>query len=53
MKHHALHVSKAAAAAMAGLLWAGAVHAQAPAPLPDYPKQAITVVSPFPPGGRQ
>ena len=24
---------------------------QAPAPLADYPKQAITVVSPFPPGG--
>jgi tripartite-type tricarboxylate transporter receptor subunit TctC len=40
-----------ATAAMAGLLCAGAAHAQAPAPLADYPKQAITIVSPFPPGG--
>jgi len=51
MKHHASHVRQAAAAALAGLLWGTVVHAQALAPLPDYPKQAITVVSPFPPGG--
>ncbi|MNQ87984.1 Tripartite tricarboxylate transporter family receptor [compost metagenome] len=51
MKQHALHACKAAAAAMAGLLLGAAAHAQAPAPLADFPKQAITVVSPFPPGG--
>ncbi|MFD4836251.1 Bug family tripartite tricarboxylate transporter substrate binding protein [Achromobacter sp. NPDC058515] len=51
MKQHALHACKTVAAAMAGLLWGVAAHAQAPASLADYPKQAITVVSPFPPGG--
>ncbi|AYD67362.1 MAG TPA: ABC transporter substrate-binding protein [Achromobacter sp.] len=64
MKHqaqhagHARHVQHArgwAALTAAGLLLAGALQVQvqaqtlkAPA---DYPKQAITVVSPFPPGG--
>ncbi|MCZ8410850.1 tripartite tricarboxylate transporter substrate binding protein [Achromobacter dolens] len=39
------------AAALACLAWGMNAHAQAPAPLADYPKQPITVVSPFPPGG--
>ena len=51
MKQHALQACKTAAVAAAALAWGFAAHAQTPAPLADYPKQAITVVSPFPPGG--
>ncbi|CAO3992657.1 Bug family tripartite tricarboxylate transporter substrate binding protein [Achromobacter mucicolens] len=51
MKQHALQACKTAAVAAAALAWGVAAHAQTPAPLADYPKQAITVVSPFPPGG--
>lgn len=49
-KYQLQHACKTAAA-LACLAWGLNAHAQAPAPLADYPKQAITVVSPFPPGG--
>lgn len=49
-KQHVLQACRTAAA-LACLAWGANAHAQALAPLADYPKQAITVVSPFPPGG--
>lgn len=51
-KQHVLQACRTAAA-LACLAWGANAHAQALAPLADYPKQAITVVSPFPPGGGQ
>lgn len=46
---------RAPAALMAALLFPlcaqAQTQAQAPAPLKDYPRQAITLISPFPPGG--
>ena len=51
MKHHALHACGTAALAMAGLMWGASASAQMLKAPADYPKQAITVVSPFPPGG--
>lgn len=45
------HTAAALMAALAVPLCAPGAHAQAPAPLKDYPRQAITLISPFPPGG--
>ncbi|KGD88059.1 ABC transporter substrate-binding protein [Achromobacter sp. RTa] len=52
---HATRAPRRTTAAMAAALLlplcAPGAHAEAPTPLNDYPRQAITLVSPFPPGG--